>query len=407
MLNSLENLQLITLPGPLSGEAQAVCALQRSGAGIVHLRKPGFSAAALEALLNEWREAGVAMERVTLHGSRELALRFGCGGVHLPAAELPAASGDRLRRSASAHSWEEAEPLASVADYVWLSPLFDSISKPGYRSGIDLRETPARFAALEPVLRERIVALGGISAGNIVSVRRAGFRGAALLGAVWSETDGVVGRYQLIRRRWLAAGSRLQLISDGNLSLLEHFLRGGGRWVQLRMKGASSEEIVARGREFSTLCRRYGALMLLNDTPELVAEAGADGVHLGKTDMAPAQARTLLGSGAIIGATANTLDDILALDPEAVDYIGLGPYRYTTTKKNLAPVLGLDGYREILSALRERGIELPVTAIGGLLPADVPGLLAAGVDAVAVSGGISTADDPERVTTEFLKSWTF
>ena len=79
-------------------------------------------------------------------------------------------------------------------------------------------------------------------------------------------------------------------------------------------------------------------------------KTGADGVHLGKNDMSPSDARKILGNGYIIGGTANTLDDIERLIKEGVDYIGLGPFRYTETKKNLSPILGIDGYKKILMA---------------------------------------------------------
>ena len=146
---------------------------------------------------------------------------------------------------------------------------------------------------------------------------------------------------------------------DGTRTVLE----GGCRWVQLRMKEATDDEFLRTGREVGRLCRAYGATFLLDDRMHLVAELGADGVHLGKNDMPPREARALLGPGKIIGATANTFDDIVRAAAEGADYIGLGPFRFTETKRNLSPILGLEGYRRIAAQCREGGIALPAVSI--------------------------------------------
>ena len=170
------------------------------------------------------------------------------------------------------------------------------------------------------------------------------------------------------------------------------------------MKDTPAGQIVGRGRELLALCRAWGALLIVNDAPELSAEIGADGVHLGQGDMAPAEARRIVGEGAIVGSTANTFEQIAGRCDGQTDYIGLGPFRYTTTKKNLAPVLGAEGYRSILERMRREGIALPVVAIGGILPEDVPGLMPSGVMGVAVSGALSRAADAERQTVRFVES---
>lgn len=173
-------------------------------------------------------------------------------------------------------------------------------------------------------------------------------------------------------------------------------VEGGCRWVQLRMKGAQADEVAATARRVVEMCHRLGVLVVIDDHPEVVREAGADGVHLGREDMPVTQARALLGDGCIIGGTANTIDDIRRLSREGADYIGCGPFRFTTTKarERLAPLLGLGGYREIVAAMRREGIGLPLYAIGGIEADDLKGLFAAGVDGVAVSGSVLRADDP-------------
>ena len=117
------------------------------------------------------------------------------------------------------------------------------------------------------------------------------------------------------------------------------------------------------------------------------------------------EARAILGDDFIIGATANTLDDIRSASAAGADYIGLGPFRFTTTKKGLAPLLGLDGYTRLMTAARAEGITLPVVAIGGITVADLPKLRRTGVSGVAVSGLILTADDKESITKKILESW--
>lgn len=171
-------------------------------------------------------------------------------------------------------------------------------------------------------------------------------------------------------------------------------LEGGCKWVQLRMKDAPDEQVAQLGVQARGLCDRYGAKLILDDRVELVAKTGADGVHLGKNDMPIAQAREILGHGKIIGGTANTFEDIVAHWKSGADYIGCGPFRFTTTKKNLSPILGLEGYRDIVARMKDAGITLPLVAIGGITAEDIPAILETGVDGIAVSGTVLRAEDP-------------
>lgn len=186
---------------------------------------------------------------------------------------------------------------------------------------------------------------------------------------------------------------------------LEAVLRGGCRWVQLRIKDVSDSEYLRTGCEVERLCRHYGATFIVDDRVHIADRLKADGVHLGKNDMSVANARSLLGENAIIGATANTFEDIKAASEAGADYIGLGPFRFTTTKKNLAPVLGAKGYTAILAKCRAYGINIPVTGIGGITLADLPELSKTGVSGIAVSGLIINSSDPEYTTQEILRVW--
>lgn len=181
-------------------------------------------------------------------------------------------------------------------------------------------------------------------------------------------------------------------------------LEGGCRWIQLRMKDAPAEEIVACAEEVIPLCRRHGAKFLLDDHVELVRQLGADGVHLGKNDMPVDEARKILGPDIIIGGTANTIEDIIRLHKQGADYIGCGPFRFTTTKKNLSPILGLDGYKSIVLKMKELGIDLPIVAIGGITVEDIPAVMGTGVSGIALSGAILGAPDPVEMTARIIET---
>ena len=173
-------------------------------------------------------------------------------------------------------------------------------------------------------------------------------------------------------------------------------LEGGCRWVQLRMKEASREEIVRTGHEVRRLCDAYGATFIIDDHVELVREIRADGVHLGQKDMPVGQARDILGDKVLIGGTANTIEEVCRHYLQTADYVGCGPFRFTTTKKGLAPVLGLEGYRDIVTQMAEQGINIPLIAIGGITAEDIDEILATGVKGIAVSGTILRAEDPKE-----------
>lgn len=183
-------------------------------------------------------------------------------------------------------------------------------------------------------------------------------------------------------------------------------LEGGCKWIQLRLKDVSDEEFRQTALEIIPLCKEHEAFLVFDDRVELAMEMGVHGVHLGKNDMNPLEARETMGAEAIIGVTANTADDILRYKNRDVDYVGLGPYRFTSTKSNLSPVLGTEGYAEIVKAVREEDMLLPIVAIGGITVEDIPNLMATGINGVAVSGSIINADDPVAYTRRLLETLT-
>ena len=178
--------------------------------------------------------------------------------------------------------------------------------------------------------------------------------------------------------------------------------QGGVRWVQLRVKNQPYAAWKQLALDTQAVARRYGATLLINDNPRLAQEIGADGVHLGAADMPPAEARALLGAKFIIGGTANTFADVQRLAAAGVDYIGLGPFRFTRTKEKLSPMLGLAGYAEILQQCRAAGLTVPIVGIGGIVLADVAPLRATGLHGIAVAGSIGQAENPAAAARALL-----
>ena len=187
------------------------------------------------------------------------------------------------------------------------------------------------------------------------------------------------------------------------------FLEGGGSWVQLRKKEGLTESVALALVE---ICQAKGACLTVDDNLEIALRVGASGVHLGQKDMPVDEAWRRVRSaraetGFLVGATANTFEDIRRAASLGASYIGLGPFRFTETKQRLSPTLGLEGYRRILAQCREAGITLPVYAIGGIELADVPALMHTGITGIAISGAIVRATDPAEATRAFLEAIQF
>lgn len=187
------------------------------------------------------------------------------------------------------------------------------------------------------------------------------------------------------------------------LDQIRQAVEGGCKWVQLRMKNAPREEIIAVAKEAKEICKEHECILVIDDHVDIAKELELDGVHLGKNDMPLTEAREFLGEEFIIGATANTFEDIEAIRHLDIDYIGLGPFRFTTTKEKLSPILGIDGYRDIIARKKAVDINLPVVAIGGITYDDIEEVMEAGVDGIAVSGSLINADDMKAETSKMIE----
>ena len=176
----------------------------------------------------------------------------------------------------------------------------------------------------------------------------------------------------------------------------------GVRWVQLRSKKLSYEDLLNTAKEVKRMSVIFNVTFIVNDNAEIAKASDADGVHVGKNDMPIAEARKHLGDKFIIGTSCNTFNDIQDAEKNGADYTGLGPYRYTPTRKNLNPLLGLDGVRDVMKQYIIRGLKLPVIAIGGVRLKDVPYLMQTGVHGVAVSSAVHEADNRQAAVQDFL-----
>lgn len=202
--------------------------------------------------------------------------------------------------------------------------------------------------------------------------------------------------------------NKLQYISQGNTveeqtRNIHQALDAGSKWIQLRFKNHSADVTFALAEAAKILCEEYLANFIINDNVYLAQQIAADGVHLGLTDMSIKEARSILGDTKIIGATANTFEDIQSHIRNGCDYIGLGPFRFTTTKENLSPILGLEGYQTILNEMKKNELTIPVFAIGGIGLDDIPALMETGIHGIAVSGLI-TQSEHKKKTIKQLKN---
>jgi len=199
---------------------------------------------------------------------------------------------------------------------------------------------------------------------------------------------------------------KLHYISQGStpaeqLVNIQNACNSGAELVQLRLKGVSEEDLLKLAVEAREITAHFQTRLIINDHYKIAREVKADGVHLGPSDHCPTDARAYLYTWQIIGGTANTLHHCEALIEKEVDYISLGPFRFTTTKDNLPPVLGLNGYTAIVDALKTK---TPIIGVGGITKEDVTAILGTGVSGVAVSSAISKDFNSIRVFNELLKA---
>ena len=185
-------------------------------------------------------------------------------------------------------------------------------------------------------------------------------------------------------------------------ALAAAILRGGGRILQLRMKGPvggwGTGAVLAAARRLRSLTRDTGTLFIVNDRVDVALLADADGVHVGQEDFPCREARRLLGGRHVIGVSTHTVEEARAAVHDGADYIGFGPMFPTTTKTRTRPRRSLDLLREVRAA-----VSLPLVAIGGITRERIAAVREAGADSVAVISAIAGAADPESATRDLLR----
>ncbi|MCL8006101.1 thiamine phosphate synthase [Gelidibacter japonicus] len=184
---------------------------------------------------------------------------------------------------------------------------------------------------------------------------------------------------------------KLHYISQGNtpkehLENIQKACSSGAELVQLRLKNISEKKHLKWAQEAREITSHFQTRLIINDDYKIAKTVKADGVHLGSTDVCPTVARTHLYTWQMIGGSAHNLQDCENLISKDVDYISLGPFRFTNTKANIPTILGLNGYTVIMDVLKT---ETPVLAVGGITTADVKDLLATGISGLAVSEAIT------------------
>ncbi len=175
----------------------------------------------------------------------------------------------------------------------------------------------------------------------------------------------------------------------GYAKCAEAAVRAGVKIVQLRMKHASREDILREGREMRRVTAGTGTLFIVNDDPSIASEVGADGVHVGQGDMAPAEVRSRYPELKVVGLSTHNMEQVRASNGQPIDYIGVGPVYATPTKDIPDPTLGLDTMSQMIAAATH-----PAVAIGGIDASRLPDVIAAGARNYAVVRAVCQSEDP-------------
>jgi thiamine-phosphate pyrophosphorylase len=177
--------------------------------------------------------------------------------------------------------------------------------------------------------------------------------------------------------------------------LAEIVVQGGATLVQLRDKHADTGVMIERARSLMAVLAPFGVPLLINDRIDVALASGAEGVHVGQTDMAVADARRLLGSKAVIGLSIKTVEQARLAPLDLLDYVGIGGVFTTTSKQTAARPIGIDGFARVAGVVRSRAQNFPVCAIAGITTENASEAIAAGADGVAVISALSLAPDPK------------
>lgn len=169
---------------------------------------------------------------------------------------------------------------------------------------------------------------------------------------------------------------------------------GGATMVQLRDKLSDTRPFVEHARAIQAALAGHRVPLLINDRIDVALAIGADGVHIGQTDMEAGEARRLLGPDAIIGLSLKSIAHVEAAPIEHLDYVAVGGAFGTTSKVTTSPPIGLEGFKKVVAAMRARAPHMPIVAIGGIDASNAASVITAGTDGVSVISALSLAPDP-------------
>jgi thiamine-phosphate pyrophosphorylase len=211
------------------------------------------------------------------------------------------------------------------------------------------------------------------------------------LGAIILDTNQIDYSLYLVTDRALSRGR-------GTLEIVKAAVQGGVTCVQLREKDCTTREFIDQALTIKDFLKTSKIPLIINDRLDVAQAVGADGIHLGQSDMPFSMAKAIVRNSMLIGISAESVDDAIQAENEGADYIGVSPIYKTPTKTDTAPPLGLTGLREIRKA-----VNIPLVGIGGLNESNVYDVIKNGADGVAVVSAIVSADDPEE-SSRTLKS---
>ncbi len=175
----------------------------------------------------------------------------------------------------------------------------------------------------------------------------------------------------------------------------------GAKWVQYRCLTKDDEALLKDINAIAEICDDWGATLIVTNHIHLNRKADIQGFHIEDMDADFIALREQLGEDITIGGSSNTVEGLIRLAAEGVDYAGCGPFSITTTKPNNSPLLGLEGYKKIVSALKEKETDLPVLAVGGVKLQDVDALMETGIFGIAASSAINRAENMKDAYQDF------
>ena len=191
------------------------------------------------------------------------------------------------------------------------------------------------------------------------------------------------------------------IIQHSHIEQTQIACEAGAKWIQYRCLSKADDELLADINSIADICDDWGATLIVTNHIHLKGKADIQGFHIEDMSADFITLRKQIGDEFTLGGSANTTDDIIRLAKEGADYVGVGPFKVTTTKPNDSPLLGIKGYTNAIEILKSQGIDLPILAVGGVTLQDIDPLLATGVYGIAASSAINQSDDMYQTYKDF------